>query len=185
MKAAGPRIDDELLAVFREQRASLAAFLLRSCGDRSCAEDLLQETFLHVWNHRDSLARDGADRDAMGRYLWRAARNRMIDEIRMRQRRRGHEGPEPAGEPAATDAGPHERLEWEDCRRVVRETVERLTNHDARNCLERWLAGLGVEAIAEQLGMAPGRVRGLLQRGRAEVIQRATDRLRVNARDSA
>ena len=83
------------------------------------------------------------------------------------------------------DAGPHERLEWEDCRRVVRETVERLTNHDARNCLERWLAGLGVEAIAEQLGMAPGRVRGLLQRGRAEVIQRATDRLRVNARDSA
>ena len=107
----------------------------------------------------------------------------MIDEIRHLQRKRGgetsmadedHELPEAATSPA----GQAETFEHADCLRVVRETVGRLSNVKARRCLELWLEGHDVPSIAREAGLAAGQVRGLLQRGRAEVILRAGNRLR-------
>jgi RNA polymerase sigma-70 factor, ECF subfamily len=168
------RLERIVLMAFEEHRRRLTRFFGR--GDTPC-EDLLQETLLRAWDHRRSLdgvepATDEELRERARRFVWRIARNLAIDHLRWRRRRRRVEG-EPA--PVASDAA--ERVEWEDCVRVVRETVTKLTNPRVRRCVALWLDGGDPDGIARRLGLGPGQVRGLLQRGRAEVVRRVAARL--------
>lgn len=166
-----------LAEVFREQRPGLWGFLARGAG--GSAEDLLQETFLRVWDHRESLRGDTeqAEREGARRYLWRVARNLMIDEIRMRQRR-GEIGT--GMEPDGIASPSHEaEVVFADAVRAMRETVGTLPNRRARRCLQLWLDGLDVVSISRHLSLSIDQVRGLLQRGRSEVIRRASKRLRI------
>ena len=190
MTAAPPVSEAALLRVFREQRPRLWGFFVRSCGSQETAEDLLQETFLRAWDHRAELAMaaEQGDRDALRRYLWRVARNLMIDEIRgnVRQRERGPHQTLHAAEREmpvrdAHNPDPAERVEHADCLLVLRDTVSRLTNRRTRRCLQLWLGGKTVTEIASATRLDVGQVRGLLQRGKAEVILRATNRLRLPA----
>ena len=183
-----------LVAVLEEQSPRLRGFFIRGAGATALAEDLVQETLLRAWNHRGSVAADpstteGDVRGGARRYLWRVARNLMIDEIRWRQRHRLGTDLVPA--PAEHDLdinaaqsidqpvaeGPDEAVEREECRRVIRETVGHLANVRVRRCLELWLGGCDSPGIAKQLGLGVGQVRGLLQRGRSEVVRRAGERL--------
>ncbi len=78
-----------------------------------------------------------------------------------------------------SNPGPARQVEHEDCLRVLRDTVGRLSNQRARRSLELWLEGRDLPGIAGELGLAIDQVRGLLQRGKAEVIMRAMDLLRA------
>jgi len=184
MAATAVPIEDSLVRVFREQRPRLWGFLLRGAGNEHAAEDLLQEVFLRLWDHRERIATEvnPGDREGMRRYLWRAARNLMIDEIRFRQRRKVVEpaGVHASGDPPEAAVAPdhHGVVEHEDSLRVVRETVGRLKNARARRCLQGWLEGREMTQIADDAGLSVGQVRGLLQRARSEVILRAGNRLR-------
>ncbi len=177
VRPPGSRTEAVLAEVFREQSPGLWGFFLR--GASESAEDLLQETFLRVWDHRESLRGESeqAEREGARRYIWRVARNLMIDEIRMRQRR-GETG---AGMDPDGIASPSHESEavLADAVRAVRETVETLTNRRARRCLQLWLDGQDVISISRRLSLGIDQVRGLLQRGRSEVIRRASKRLRV------
>ena len=191
MASGPPSSETTLLRVFREQRPRLWGFLVRGLGSPESAEDLLQETFLRAWDHRAELGSvtERGDRDAARRYIWRAARNLMIDEIRTkaRQRRRGeglHVVQEQEALPELANADPEEPVEHNDCLRAVRETVARLRNRRARRCLQLWMEGRSLSEIGERLRLEVGQVRGLLQRGKAEVILRATDRLRTRPASS-
>lgn len=169
-----------LQEVFLEQRGRLWGYLMRGAGSPDIAEDLLQETFLRAWDSREALAGDpgGADPEGARRYLWRVARNLLIDEIRMRQRRRSTV----AGPPRdAVDPSPDhgESLEWQEGIRIVREMAARIRNPQGRRCLQLWIEGALPGEIARATGLAPGRVRGLVQRARAEVVLKAIDRFRV------
>jgi RNA polymerase sigma-70 factor, ECF subfamily len=174
---AASRTDGLLLEVFREQRGRIWGFLLRGAGEAAAAEDLIQEAFLRAWDHREAL--EGADREGVRRYLWRVTRNLMVDEIRLRQRRRGREARDPIGEPVDPAPGVAEELEWGQALEVVRETVGRVKSPEGRRCLELWLEGLSPAGIAERTGLGAGRVRGLVQRARAEVVLKASNRLRA------
>ena len=166
-----------MLNAFREQRTRLWGFMMRSLGNAETAEDLLQETFLRAWDHRGRLAGEPVS-GAARRFLWRIARNLVIDEIRMRARSRVRESDVvvPDESPSA-NPGPAAEVEHADCVRAVRDTVGRLPNRRARRCMTLWLEGRSLPEIAEEAGIAVGQARGLLQRGKAEVIQRAGDRL--------
>jgi RNA polymerase sigma-70 factor (ECF subfamily) len=169
--------ESDVVEVFREQRGRMWAFFLRGTAAPEAAEDLLQETFLRVWDRRADLALEfqPRDREGMRRFLWRVARNLMIDEIRFQQRRR------PAGDPEALPPGgnPMRELEEEEGIRVVRETVRRMRHAQGRRCLELWLQERSLEEIAGSVGLQVGQVRGLIQRARDEVILRAGNRLRA------
>ena len=163
------------MAVIEAQRARLMRFLARGTGGPSTAEDLLQEALLRTWDHRASL---DTDADGARRYLWRVARNLLIDDIRWRRRRRAREDGDPElADPAPDVSGGEQMVEREDCLRVLRETVDGLANHRVRRCVELWIAGSDLPVIAAQLGLASGQVRGLLQRGRSEIVRRAAVRL--------
>ena len=65
----------ELLAPFR---VSLFAYLLRACGHRTVAEDLLQETLLHCWRALPQYD----DRGRFAAWLFTIARNTVRDAQR-------------------------------------------------------------------------------------------------------
>jgi RNA polymerase sigma-70 factor (ECF subfamily) len=170
MSTTRPSIEDLLVEVYNDQRSRLWGYFLRGAENEHVAEDLLQELFLRLWDHRGRFA---GDRDSMRRYMWRAARNLMIDEIRAMQTERAAKP-----EKGSATANHHAAVEHSDCLRVVRETVGRLRNERARGCMRLWLDGMELTQIAEELRMGVGQVRGLIQRARAEVVLRAGNLLR-------
>jgi RNA polymerase sigma factor (sigma-70 family) len=163
------------LEVFREQRGRIWGFFTRGATE-DMAEELLEETFLQVWDRRQALEAgiDAGDREGVRKGLWRVAGNLMVDEIRLRQRRRRTIRMDPADPGSRTE----EEMEWQEGLQIVRDTVGRVKSLRRRRCLELWLEGLSPERIAERLRLGSGQVRGLIQRARAEVILKATNRFR-------
>ena len=170
--------DDELVDLFRDQRDGLWKFFLAGAGSVEIAEDLLQETFMKLWEHREPLARDPGYHDAAGmrRWLWRVARNRMIDEIRARQRVRARSGEMPA-DPPASAADPVADFQHRRTRKLMHRIVANLPNQRSRRCLELWLADRSFADIGRETGLRPSQVRGLLQRAKKDVVSETLRRM--------
>ncbi len=74
------RRDPQALAELYDRYGRPAyALILRVVRDSAAAEDLVQETFLRVWNRAQGL---DAERGSVGPWLMAVARNRAIDYLR-------------------------------------------------------------------------------------------------------
>ena len=91
-----PLDDNVVEAIYREHGSALRRFVLSATRDPQLAEDVVQETVLRVWQHAPEIS--GSFRS----YLYRTARNIMIDNYR-RSQRRPHE--------AALESSPTEPAE--------------------------------------------------------------------------
>jgi RNA polymerase sigma-70 factor (ECF subfamily) len=68
--------------IHAQHSLALLRYLIRFAGERHTAEDLLQETMLRAWRHREALP--GDDNGVRG-WLFTVARNVAIDADRMRR----------------------------------------------------------------------------------------------------
>ena len=170
--------DDRLVDLFRDQRDGLWKFFLAGAGSAEIAEDLLQETFVKLWEHREPLARAPGYHDGIGmrRWLWRVARNRMIDEIRARQRGRARSA-EMVAEPPAAAEDPTADFHHGRTRKLMHQVVADLPNERSRRCLELWLADRSFADIERETGLRRAQVRGLLQRAKKDVISETLHRM--------
>jgi RNA polymerase sigma-70 factor (ECF subfamily) len=74
------RHDPGAMAELYDRYGRLAYYLIyRIVGNESAAEDMVQETFLRVWNSIHNFDRD---RGPLGRWVLSVARNRAIDYLR-------------------------------------------------------------------------------------------------------
>jgi RNA polymerase sigma-70 factor (ECF subfamily) len=89
-----------LQTVYRLTSAKLFGVVLRILGERSEAEDVLQEVFVTVWRKADDF---DANRASPMTWLIAIARNRAIDRLRAAKRSRSMEPIDAANEVA--DAG--------------------------------------------------------------------------------
>lgn len=89
-------------ALYNEHAAALWRYALRLTGDRTLAEDVVQETLLRAWRHPEVTA--DVDRPARA-WLFTVARNMIIDERRSARFRRetGVPDPEHVADPASPD----------------------------------------------------------------------------------
>jgi RNA polymerase sigma-70 factor (ECF subfamily) len=72
--------DQHVMSTLYERYGRLAySLIFRVVRNASTAEDLLQETFLRVWNRAQSF---DAERGALGPWILAVARNRAIDHLR-------------------------------------------------------------------------------------------------------
>jgi RNA polymerase sigma-70 factor (ECF subfamily) len=79
------RRDPQALAELYDRYGQLVfRLILRMVRDNGVAEDLVQETFLRIWNRVCSF---DSDRGAVGPWLLAVARNRAIDYLRCRSHR--------------------------------------------------------------------------------------------------
>lgn len=153
-------------SLYDRHHRSVFTFLLRSLGERQKAEDLLQETFLRVFAHREGWRPTAAFRT----WLFTIARNLVIDQLR---RRIG--GPEPdtdealetLADPGAT---PLQRAEAGELGERLQAAVLRLPPSQREVLLLSRFSGLSHEEIAEITGASAGAVRVTLHRALRRLV---------------
>ncbi len=82
-----PLDEDVVAAIYRDHGKALKRFVLSASRDPQLADDVVQETVLRVWQQAPQIT------GSLRSYLFRTARNIMIDNYRKAQRR-----PQEAGE---------------------------------------------------------------------------------------
>jgi RNA polymerase sigma-70 factor, ECF subfamily len=139
--------------------------------DTGIAEDLLQETFLRIWNRAAGF---DAERGALGPWLLTVARNRAIDHIRSAGARNSKNALELEDrEHKSQELGAEIDLQNKDQAKVIRAAMDRLTENQRRVIELAYYEGLSQTEMAEKLGEPLGTiktwVRGALKKLREEL----------------
>jgi RNA polymerase sigma factor (sigma-70 family) len=148
-------------AVYQATSAKLFGVILRICGDRETAEDVLQEVYVSVWRKAE-----GFDPARASPITWLAsvARNRAIDRIRAR-------GSRPATAPIeaaehAPDTAPlaDATLEQSDERRRLEGCLDGLEPRHAAIVRTAFFEGRTYESLAEVEGVPVGTMKSWIRR---------------------
>jgi RNA polymerase sigma-70 factor (ECF subfamily) len=164
--------DPRAMAELYDRYGRLAYFLIyRIVGDESAAEDMVQETFLRVWNGMHNF--DEA-RGPLGRWVLSVARNRAIDYLRSWEGRMAR-GAFPIHEwdqPAASGDFENDLLNA-DLLRALHEAMTRLNTRQQAILNLAYVEGLTQMEMAERLKRPLGTiktwVRAALQALRTEM----------------
>ncbi|GGB99243.1 sigma-70 family RNA polymerase sigma factor [Cellulomonas carbonis] len=146
-----------LVALHDEHARDLWSYVLRlTNGDRSRAEDVVQETFLRAWRHPDVLGRSAGSARA---WLFTVARRIVVDEWRSGRRRHEVLAAEPPEPPEAHGRAHTTSAEdaldgW-----VVAEALTRLSAQHRQVLVLCWFGGRSVAEAARELGVPPGTVK--------------------------
>jgi RNA polymerase sigma-70 factor (ECF subfamily) len=151
------QLDEETFRGFYDRTAQMLwAYLFRLTGDRSAADDLLQDAYYRFL--RSGLALDSESHRR--HYLFRVATNLAIDRARRRGRRpeHGENGLQEVGAGGASDAL--------DRRLDVAQALARLRWRDRAMLWLAYAQGASHEEIARIVGIGAGSVKPLLYRAR-------------------
>lgn len=152
--------DERAFELLYERYADLVySVALRVLADPAMAQDIAQEVFVRFWRMPE---RYDAERGRFGNWLMSVTRNRAVDEVRIRGRRRLRElGPSVAFEAVADTPreDPLLNAEAEADRVAVRRALRALPN-EQRTALElAYFGGLTQQEIAELLDQPLGTVK--------------------------
>jgi RNA polymerase sigma-70 factor (ECF subfamily) len=142
--------------LYDEHGAALWRYVLRLTGDRSRAEDLVQETLLRAWEHPEVV--DDSERSARA-WLFTVARNMIIDERRSSRFRNEVATPDTAG--TAEGAAPDEVNAALD-RLLIGDAMAQLSAEHRAVIRRSYYLGWSTSQIAEDLGIAEGTVKSRL-----------------------
>jgi RNA polymerase sigma-70 factor, ECF subfamily len=135
-------------------------FIYAHLNDRLDAEDLTEEVFLRAWRSIKNYREQGVPFLA---YLFRIARNVLIDFYRRAGRAGGHMSIEERPFPdVGPDPGETAMVNLE--HQEVRKTLEQLRDDYRTVLILRFLSGLSPEETGEVMGRTPGAVRILQHR---------------------
>ena len=179
--AAGLRVlaDEELMhLVYGGQAAAFeviydrhadSAFSLayRMCGQRSLAEDVVQETFLSLWR---SGARYDRGRGSVRTWVLGVVHNRAIDALRRRTTRdRGLVSEEGAAERLEAPERTEVEFARRDEAREIHDALGQLPNEQSRVIELAYFGGLTHVEIASMLDTPVGTVKGRMRLGLAKM----------------
>jgi RNA polymerase sigma-70 factor (ECF subfamily) len=137
--------------LYRRYARSVFGLALRRLGDRSRAEDAVQETFASIWRSARSYR---PERGPGAPWLYAVARNAIVDRSRVRT--------EPAVEApdqADRDAGPLELAEQSWVAWRVHRALEDLPEREREVVALAYWSGLSQTEVAEFLGIPLGTVK--------------------------
>jgi RNA polymerase sigma-70 factor (ECF subfamily) len=149
--------DPQALAELYDRYGRVAySLILRVVRDAAIAEDLVQETFLRVWNRAQGF---DAERGAIGPWLLAVARNRAIDWLRSTsgRERNALEFEETDHPSLYTDMEPG--LLLSDKARRVKAAMERLPDNHRQVIELAYFEGLSQTEMAKRLGQPLGTVK--------------------------
>jgi RNA polymerase sigma-70 factor (ECF subfamily) len=151
------RHDPQALAALYDRYGRLAySLILRVVRDTGVAEDLVQETFMRVWNRAQGL---DAQKGSIGPWLLAVARNRAIDYLRSAGgRERNAMEFEEADHPALYIDMERDILS-SDKARIVKTAVEKLAPHQREVIELAYFEGLSQTEMAERMGQPLGTVK--------------------------
>lgn len=145
---------DELGEVFR-RRLHFDEQVRALNSNPADVEDVLQQTFLRIWEHRD---RFDPSRGVIDAWAWVIARNAALDVLRLRSRTSPNTSLLDAVEDTRATA-PDGELVAAETQQAFTEALERVTDPKARRALElRLVAGLPYAAVSKATGVPVGTV---------------------------
>lgn len=142
-------------SIFNAYHVSVYRFIVSRVGRPSDAEDLTQLVFVKAL---EALPRYTARGIPFGGWLFRLARNTVIDHVRTR---REHVELDAATNRATEDAGPEAVAALRDDLDAVTRALEELTEDQREVIALRFFAGLSAREAAEAMGRQEGTIRGL------------------------
>ncbi|MFF8954230.1 sigma-70 family RNA polymerase sigma factor [Streptomyces sp. NPDC014894] len=147
------RTSDEVLirALYEEHGRALLAYAQRLTGDRSTAEDVVQETLIRAWKHPDALANG---KGSVRGWLLTVARNIVTDRFRAKKAR-------PTEVAESHTNGPVEKDHAESVvdSVLVMEALGRLSPDHREVLMEIYFHGRTVAEAAKTLGIPAGTVK--------------------------
>lgn len=179
-RTATPERKRELIGVLaRRHHRGLLNFVYSIVGDRSAAEDLVQESFIRVYRN----AKDFKTIAKFSTWLYRIGRNLALNEIRNRKRRPAlvlnksvdsadGGGRELAAQIAGAFLQPGEVLEKADTVRLVREVIASIPQPFREVLVLCDLRQSSYQECAEILDIKIGTVRSRLSRARGHFEER-------------
>jgi len=179
--------DEELMALVQENdeysfeeivlryQHALTTFITRFVGCGSHVEDILQETFIRVWKHRQrykTVAR-------FSTWVYTIAGNLAKTELRRLKIRRSvyiRTGGEPLEEEGIdvvdTSADPESDAAREEIRRLVTKEIQHLPEAYRMAVILRDVNDKSYEEVSEILGVPVGTVKSRINRGRTRLQKR-------------
>ena len=151
------RRDPQALAELYDRYGKLVySVILRIVRDAAIAEDLVQETFLRVWNRVHGF---DAGKGSIGPWLLAVARNRSIDYLRSASgRERNATEFEETDHPALYTEMEHDILTT-DAARQVKAAMQKLSPNQRQVIELAYFEGLSQTEMAERMGQPLGTVK--------------------------
>jgi RNA polymerase sigma-70 factor (ECF subfamily) len=144
--------------MFDRYAGPLLGYLAGMTGDRSSAEDIVQETMIRVFRNIDRYQERGSFRA----WVYRIATNLALTEIR-RARFRAPMTPEAVGEiPDGREPSVEESIERSETGRTLRRAIAALPEEQRAVVLLRVRRGLALREIARALSVPEGTVKSRL-----------------------
>jgi RNA polymerase sigma-70 factor (ECF subfamily) len=146
--------DAAIRQLYSHYASALHAYVEQFCPDRASADDIVQETFIRAWRHLPQLS---ADDRPVRPWLFRVARNLLIDANRAARARPMTVPEQPAGE-IGTDSGMEDVLD----RQLVSAALAHLSPAHQSVLVETFYRGGTMAAVARELGIPHGTARSRL-----------------------
>jgi RNA polymerase sigma factor (sigma-70 family) len=150
-----------LQTIYRLTSAKLFGVALRILGERSEAEDVLQEIYLTVWQ---KAAAFDASRASPMSWLIAIARNRAIDRLRSTARSRHMEPIDAATEIADPASGPNSALEASETDARLHVCLETLAQHEHTALRAAFFDGNTYEELAARMRVPLGTMKSTIRR---------------------
>jgi RNA polymerase sigma-70 factor (ECF subfamily) len=151
-----------LQTVYDQTSAKLLGVCLRILGDRTEAEDVLQETYITVWNRADAYDPERG----LSPITWLAAiaRNKAIDRVRALKRPRAAASLDEATEVADLSAPADERLMADETAAKLYRCLDVLEPRHAQAVRTAFFDGLTYEALALRMSVPTGTMKSWIRR---------------------
>lgn len=150
------RDESALAELYDRYAGTLLALAVRIVGDEAEAEEVLQEVFVHAWNHAD---RYEPGRASVSTWLVLLARSRAIDRLRSRQVGERTAIASSLEAPRHESAAGVRRVHDEERRRRVQAEMARLPPEQRRILSLAYYGGLSQTQIADSEGLPLGTVK--------------------------
>ncbi|MBR4703344.1 MAG: sigma-70 family RNA polymerase sigma factor [Oscillospiraceae bacterium] len=156
-----------LEGLYRRWRDLLYAHARSLGAGEAEAEDVLQESFLHLWEKVETLR--GLPERRLFNYVYTTVHNAALSHLARRGRLPGLSLDDPALAVADRKPGPEEALLSLERERDFRAAMDRLEEGPRQLLILRYVLEAGDEEIAESLGVQKDSVRMLLTRARRKL----------------
>ena len=160
--------DAAVRQLYARHAVALHGYVARFCPDRASADDIVQETFIRAWRHLPQLSADGR---SVRPWLFRVARNLLIDADRAARSRPVTVPPQPAEE-GRDDTGLDRVLDQQ----IMAGALHQLSPAHRALLVETFYGGHTLAKVARQLGIpdstARSRLHYALQALRRELEER-------------
>jgi RNA polymerase sigma-70 factor (ECF subfamily) len=152
MAITGNATDEEWVRkLFEEHGRAMLAYATRLTGDRSAAEDVVQEALVRAWRGRESLVEG---RTSIRAWLFTVIRNLVVDGFRARNARPIEVAETPRTEPTERD---HADRVVDSM--LVFQALDSLSPEHRAVLEDVYLHGNTVRETAKRLGIPPGTVK--------------------------